>query len=159
MDSTQLRSALAVEGGTLTLSRDSLGLTALWDTCFQGQPLVIRDAAVGPGDVITGRSSFLQVHDAPTTARFWLDASGQPQAALNYELTAITAVIVGGASLGGGRGTIGGTILGVFLLGLVSNALNLYGVSAFWQPVATGTILVLAVGIDSYSSRGVFAWR
>ena len=84
-------------------------------------------------------------------------ASGQPQAALNYELTAITAVIVGGASLGGGRGGIGGTILGVFLLGLVSNALNLYGVSAFWQPVATGIILILAVGIDSYSRRGVFS--
>ena len=86
-------------------------------------------------------------------------ASGQPQAALNYELAAITAVIVGGASLGGGRGGMLGTILGVFLLGLVSNALNLYGVSAFWQPVATGTILVLAVGIDSYSRRGIFAWR
>src|SRR5688572_32871323 len=76
-------------------------------------------------------------------------ASGQPQAALNYELTAITAVIVGGASLGGGRGGMPGTMLGGFLLGLVSTALNLYGVSAFWQPVATGTTLVLAVGIDS----------
>lgn len=86
-------------------------------------------------------------------------ASGQPQAALNYELTAITAVIVGGASLGGGRGGMAGTILGVFLLGLVSNALNLYGVSAFWQPVATGTILVLAVGIDGYSRRSVFSMR
>lgn len=86
-------------------------------------------------------------------------ASGQPQAALNYELAAITAVIVGGASLGGGRGGMAGTILGVFLLGLVSNALNLYGVSAFWQPVATGIILVLAVGIDSYSRRSVFAWH
>ena len=86
-------------------------------------------------------------------------ASGQPQAALNYELTAITAVIVGGASLGGGRGTIGGTILGVFLLGLVSNALNLYGVSAFWQPVATGIILIVAVAIDGLSRRGVFSLR
>jgi ribose/xylose/arabinose/galactoside ABC-type transport system permease subunit len=84
-------------------------------------------------------------------------ASGQPQAALNYELVAITAVIVGGASLGGGRGGMAGTILGVFLLGLVSNALNLYGVSAFWQPVATGIILIVAVGIDSYSRRSVFS--
>ncbi len=84
-------------------------------------------------------------------------ASGQPQAALNYELAAITAVIVGGASLGGGRGTMGGTILGVFLLGLVSNALNLYGVSAFWQPVATGIILVLAVAADGISRRSVFS--
>jgi ribose/xylose/arabinose/galactoside ABC-type transport system permease subunit len=85
-------------------------------------------------------------------------ASGQPQAALNYELAAITAVIVGGASLGGGRGGMAGTILGVFLLGLVSNALNLYGVSAFWQPVATGIILVAAVGVDSFSRRSVFSW-
>lgn len=84
-------------------------------------------------------------------------ASGQPQAALNYELAAITAVIVGGASLGGGRGSMTGTILGVFLLGLVSNALNLYGVSAFWQPVATGIILVVAVAIDGFSRRGVFS--
>lgn len=86
-------------------------------------------------------------------------ASGQPQAALNYELAAITAVIVGGASLGGGRGGMAGTIVGVFLLGLVSNALNLYGVSAFWQPVATGTILIVAVGIDSFSRRSVFSIR
>jgi ribose/xylose/arabinose/galactoside ABC-type transport system permease subunit len=84
-------------------------------------------------------------------------ASGQPQAAINYELTAITAVIVGGASLGGGRGGIGGTIVGVFLLGLVSNALNLYGVSAFWQPVATGLILIAAVAVDGSSRRGLFA--
>jgi ribose/xylose/arabinose/galactoside ABC-type transport system permease subunit len=81
------------------------------------------------------------------------------EAPLNHGLAAITAVIVGGASLGGGRGGMAGTILGDFLLGLVSNALNLYGVSAFWQPVATGTILVLAVGINSYSRRSVFAWR
>ena len=86
-------------------------------------------------------------------------ASGQPQAALTYELTAITAVIVGGASLEGGRGGMGGTIVGVFLLGVVSNALNLYGVSAFWQPVATGAILVVAVGIDSYSARNVVVGR
>ena len=86
-------------------------------------------------------------------------ASGQPRAAIDYELTAITAVIVGGASLGGGRGGMGGTIVGVFLLGVVSNALNLHGVSAFWQPVATGAILVVAVGIDSYSARSVFASR
>lgn len=75
-------------------------------------------------------------------------ASGQPQAAMGYELTAIAAVIVGGATLGGGKGRIIGTIGGVLLLGLVSNGLNLLGVSAFWQPVATGLILVVAVGLD-----------
>ena len=84
-------------------------------------------------------------------------ASATPQAALGYELTAIAAVIVGGASLGGGRGRMSGTILGVFLLGVVANALNLFGVSPFWQPVATGLILIVAVAFDGYSRRSVFA--
>jgi len=75
-------------------------------------------------------------------------ASGQPQTALGYELTAIAAVIVGGASLGGGRGRMIDTVLGVLLLGVVSNALNLFGVSPFWQPVATGMILIAAVALD-----------
>jgi ribose/xylose/arabinose/galactoside ABC-type transport system permease subunit len=84
-------------------------------------------------------------------------ASATPQAALGYELTAIAAVIVGGASLGGGRGRMGGTIVGVFLLGVVANGLNLFGVSPFWQPVATGLILIVAVAFDGYSKRGGFA--
>jgi len=80
-------------------------------------------------------------------------ATGQPAGALGYELTAIAAVIVGGASLSGGYGRMTNTIVGVFLLGVVSNALNLFGVSPFWQPVATGTILVIAVAIDSAAAR------
>jgi ribose/xylose/arabinose/galactoside ABC-type transport system permease subunit len=86
-------------------------------------------------------------------------AGGQPRAAIDYELTAITAVIVGGAPLGGGRGNMAGTIVGVFLLGVLANALNLFGAPPFWQPVVTGTILVLAVGIDSYAARGSFLLR
>ena len=80
-------------------------------------------------------------------------ATGQPAGALGYELTAIAAVIIGGATLSGGYGNLGSTIIGVFLLGVVSNALNLFGVSPFWQPVATGTILVVAVAIDSAAAR------
>ena len=83
-------------------------------------------------------------------------ASATPQAALGYELTAIAAVIVGGAPLGGGRGQMTGTIVGVFLLGVVANGLNLFGVSPFWQPVATGLILIAAVAFDGYSGRGGF---
>jgi ribose/xylose/arabinose/galactoside ABC-type transport system permease subunit len=79
-------------------------------------------------------------------------ASGQPQAAIGYELTAIAAVIVGGASLGGGRGRMIDTVLGVLLLGVVANALNLFGVSPFWQPVATGMILIAAVALDRKSA-------
>lgn len=75
-------------------------------------------------------------------------ASGQPQAAMGYELAAIAAVIVGGSRLGGGYGRMVGTIIGVLLLGVVSNGLNLHGVSPFWQPIATGLILVIAVGLD-----------
>jgi ribose/xylose/arabinose/galactoside ABC-type transport system permease subunit len=75
-------------------------------------------------------------------------ASGQPAAATGYELTAIAAVIVGGATLGGGHGRMIGTIVGVLLLGVVTNGLNLFGVSPFWQPIATGLILILAVGLD-----------
>jgi len=86
-------------------------------------------------------------------------ASATPQAALGYELTAIAAVIVGGASLGGGSGRMWGTIVGVFLLGVIANALNLFGVSPFWQPVATGLIIIVAVGLDGYSGRGDFALR
>ena len=82
-------------------------------------------------------------------------ASATPQAALGYELTAIAAVIVGGAPLGGGRGRMTGTIVGVFLLGVVANGLNLFGVSPFWQPVATGLILITAVAFDGYSKRGL----
>ena len=83
-------------------------------------------------------------------------ATATPQAALGYELTAIAAVIVGGAPLGGGRGRMTGTIVGVFLLGVVANGLNLFGVSPFWQPVATGLILIAAVAFDGYSKRGGF---
>jgi ribose/xylose/arabinose/galactoside ABC-type transport system permease subunit len=83
-------------------------------------------------------------------------ATATPQAALGYELTAIAAVIVGGAQLGGGRGRMAGTIVGVFLLGVVANGLNLFGVSPFWQPVATGLILIAAVAFDGYSKRGGF---
>src|ERR1700722_12094955 len=83
-------------------------------------------------------------------------ATATPQAALGYELTAIAAVIVGGAPLGGGRGRMTGTIVGVFLLGVVANGLNLFGVSPFWQPVATGLILIAAVAFDGYSKRGSF---
>jgi ribose/xylose/arabinose/galactoside ABC-type transport system permease subunit len=81
-------------------------------------------------------------------------ASATPQAALGYELTAIAAVIVGGAPLGGGRGRMTGTIVGVFLLGVIANGLNLFGVSPFWQPVATGLILIAAVAFDGYSKQG-----
>jgi ribose transport system permease protein len=72
---------------------------------------------------------------------------GSPTAGDGLELIAITAVVLGGSSLFGGRGRLIGTIGGVFLLALVDNALNLIGVSSFYQDLVRGLVIVIAVAI------------
>jgi ribose transport system permease protein len=79
--------------------------------------------------------------------------TGQPTAGQGYELSVIAAVVIGGASLSGGEGTVAGTIAGAFLMGLISNGSNLLGVSPFWQQVVIGTIIVLAVAVDELRKR------
>lgn len=74
--------------------------------------------------------------------------SAQPSAGTGYELDAIAAVVIGGASLVGGVGTVGGTIIGAFIMGVLRNGLNLLDVSPFWQQIAIGIIIVLAVYLD-----------
>jgi ribose/xylose/arabinose/galactoside ABC-type transport system permease subunit len=69
------------------------------------------------------------------------------------ELQAITAVILGGASLTGGKGTIWGAMLGVFFMGLMKNVLIISGVSSEWQGIILGAVLVLAVALDSVMNR------
>ncbi len=71
--------------------------------------------------------------------------SAGPTAGLSYELTAIAAVVVGGAALTGGRGTIRGTLLGAFVIGFLSDGLVIIGISSYWQTVFTGAVIVLAV--------------
>jgi ribose/xylose/arabinose/galactoside ABC-type transport system permease subunit len=78
---------------------------------------------------------------------------GQPTGTENWALSAIAAVVVGGTPLRGGVGGIYSAILGTLLLGVVSNALNLYGVSPFWQPAVTGAVILLAVGFDSVQRK------
>lgn len=78
---------------------------------------------------------------------------GSGNAASGLELQAVTAVILGGASLAGGRGTILGTALGVLILGVISNGLNLLNISSFWQQVITGMLLIAAVTIDQIRLR------
>lgn len=80
-------------------------------------------------------------------------STAQPASGVGYELTAIGAVIIGGASMSGGEGTILGTILGATLLGLITNGLILLGVSAYWQQVFSGAIIILAVALDTWRRR------
>lgn len=79
--------------------------------------------------------------------------AASPIAGLGLELSVVSAVILGGASLYGGRGTIIGTILGVFILGTVNNGMTLIGLSSFWQEVARGSILIAAVAFDQVRIR------
>jgi ribose transport system permease protein len=74
--------------------------------------------------------------------------SAQPQAAAGYELDAIAAVVIGGASLAGGLGKISGTFIGALVLVVIRNGLNLLNVSSFWQQVVIGLVIALAVGAD-----------
>lgn len=80
-------------------------------------------------------------------------ASGQPQAAAGYELDAIAAVVIGGASLAGGQGRAFGTFVGALVLAVIRNGLNLLNVSSFWQQVAIGVVIALAVLTDTLRRR------
>lgn len=81
--------------------------------------------------------------------------SAGPTAGFTYELTAIAAVVVGGAALTGGRGGVRGTLLGAFVIGFLSDGLVIIGVSSYWQTVFTGAVIVLAVLLNSiqYGNR------
>jgi len=80
-------------------------------------------------------------------------AVGQPSAGNGYELVAIGAVVIGGASLFGGEGSILGTVLGTILLALISNGLILLGISAYWQQVFSGVIIVAAVALNLWRQK------
>jgi ribose transport system permease protein len=80
--------------------------------------------------------------------------SSQPSAGLGYELDAIAAVVIGGASLSGGVGGIGGTVVGILIIGVLHNGLNLTGVSPFIQQVVIGVVIALAVSSDTLRRRG-----
>lgn len=72
-------------------------------------------------------------------------ASGSPVAGEGYEMNAITAAVVGGTSMSGGKGNLLGTFLGAVIMGILSNIMNLCGISSYWQTVLTGLILVVAI--------------
>ncbi len=81
--------------------------------------------------------------------------AAHPATGEGYELTSIAAVVLGGTSLAGGRGSIAGTLIGAFVIGLLEDGLVMVGVSSFWQMVVIGVVIVLAVIID----QGTYAMQ
>ena len=79
--------------------------------------------------------------------------AAHPATGESFELNAIAAVVLGGTSLAGGRGSIGGTIIGAFVIGVLGDGLVMMGVSSFWQNVIKGAVIVLAVIIDQVQAR------
>ena len=76
--------------------------------------------------------------------------AAHPATGETFELNAIAAVVLGGTSLMGGRGTIGGTLIGAFVIGVLADGLVLLGISEFWQVLIKGLVIVLAVILDQF---------
>jgi ribose transport system permease protein len=70
-----------------------------------------------------------------------------------HELTSIAAVVLGGTSINGGSGSIGGTIIGVITMGVLKNGLDLLNISAFWQKVVLGLVIIVVVAMDTWRRK------
>ncbi|MFT7434671.1 MAG: ribose/xylose/arabinose/galactoside ABC-type transport system permease subunit [Psychromonas sp.] len=80
-------------------------------------------------------------------------STGQPNSGMGFELDAIAAVVIGGTSTTGGRGTMLGTLIGVLLIGVINNGLDLTNVTSYYQQVIMGLIIIGAVLMDSWSQK------
>ncbi len=79
--------------------------------------------------------------------------SGQPRAGIGLEFDVITAVVLGGVSIYGGEGKLSGIVIGVLIMGVLSNGLVIVGVSEYYQMLIKGVVLIAAVGLDAYSQK------
>lgn len=79
--------------------------------------------------------------------------SGQPTIGVGFELDAIAAVVLGGTSMSGGIGNLGGTLLGVLVIGVLNNGLNLLNINSFWQLILKGIVILMAVYFDVLKKR------
>jgi ribose transport system permease protein len=148
---TVLVTALACAGSALLLDQTRFGLRTY---AIGSNPVGAARAGIDVErhlvKIYTLAGFFSAVAGLMVMARF---ASASVQAGANDELDAITAVVIGGASLFGGRGTILGTVIGGFVITVMVTGLILIGVQPFWQQVAVGAILIFAVAVDQLRSR------
>ncbi len=114
---------------------------------YAGIPVSFHTTAVyAIGGLLTGLAGMIEASRLMT---------GQPTAGQGYELQAIAAVVIGGGSLRGGEGSVVGTLVGAFIMGLLSNGSDLLGISNYVQQVVIGAVIILAVAVDEFRKRRV----
>ena len=155
------RRAIAVSPSPSSLpSRSRLGLFAIFSAgravyATGSDPHAARFAGIDPARVVFG--VFLFTGYLTGAAAAFLNAvrfnQNSSNAGLGFELRVIAAVIVGGVSVSGGRGTLAGTVLGVILLGMIGPALTFLGINAYWEDAIQGAIILAAVAIDALQSK------
>ena len=112
---------------------------------YAGIPVNFHVTAVyAIGGALTGLAGMIEASRLMT---------GQPTAGHGYELQAIAAVVIGGGSLNGGEGSVVGTLIGAFIMGLLSNGADLLNISNYWQQVIIGSVIILAVTLDEIRKR------
>lgn len=116
---------------------------------YAGIPVSFHMTAVyAIGGALTGLAGMIEASRLMT---------GQPTAGQGYELQAIAAVVIGGGSLNGGEGSVVGTLIGAFIMGLLSNGADLLNISNYWQQVIIGSVIILAVTLDEVRKRRAVA--
>ena len=114
---------------------------------YAGIPVSFHTTAVyAIGGMLTGLAGMIEASRLMT---------GQPTAGQGYELQAIAAVVIGGGSLRGGEGSVVGTLIGAFIMGLLSNGSDLLGISPYLQQAIIGAVIILAVSFDELRKRKV----
>lgn len=112
---------------------------------YAGIPVAFHTTAVyAIGGMLTGLAGMIEASRLMT---------GQPTAGQGYELQAIAAVVIGGGSLRGGEGSVVGTLVGAFIMGLLSNGSDLLGISPYLQQAIIGAVIILAVSFDELRKR------